>query len=148
VKFFEKSLRFEQIKKMILVYFYKSDICKLFTFNLDFPSLRFPLATSLGCHFPIFHTFLLIVFPALFFVVKKKFSHKELRKMLNIGLVMYDVIIVGVTREIVQPAKASNFSENRLLKRASPYDTETIYQLLFISSMFHYSFLFKNVSLS
>lgn len=81
-------------------------------------------------------------------MVKKKFSHKELRKMLNIGLVMYDVIIVGVTREIVQPAKASNFSENRLLKRASPYDTETIYQLLFISSIFHYSFLFKNVSLS
>ena len=53
---------------------------------------------------------------------------------------MNDVIIVGVTREIVQPAKASNFSENRLLKRASPYDTETIYQLLFISSMYHYSF--------
>lgn len=65
--------------------------------------------------------------------------------MLNIGQVVDDVIIVGVTREIVQPAKASNFSENRLLKRASPYDTETIYQLLFISSIFHYS-IFKIVS--
>ena len=40
--------------------------------------------------------------------------------------------VVGVTREIVQPAKASNFSENRLLKRASPHDTETIYQLFLI----------------
>jgi hypothetical protein len=45
----------------------------------------------------------------------------------------------GVTREIVQPAKASNFSENRLLKRASPHDTETIYQLYLSSSIFHYS---------
>jgi len=54
--------------------FYKSDIfCKLFTFNLDFPSLRFPLATFLGCcHFPIFHTFLLIpAYFSLLFLVKK-----------------------------------------------------------------------------
>ena len=44
-----------------------------------------------------------------------------------------------VTREIVQPAKASNFSENRLLKRASPHDTETIYQLFLSFLIFHYS---------
>ena len=50
--------------------------------------------------------------------------------------------VVGVTREIVQPAKASNFSENRLLKRASPHDTETIYQLFLFSLMYHYSFGF------
>jgi hypothetical protein len=41
-------------------------------------------------------------------------------------------VVLGVTREIVQPAKASNFSENRLLKRASPHDTETIYQLFYL----------------
>jgi len=41
------------------------------------------------------------------------------------------MVVRGVTGEIVQPAKASNFSENRLLKRASPHDTETIYQLLY-----------------
>jgi len=66
--------------------------------------------------------------------------------MLNIGQVFQDVVIaVGVTREIVQPAKASNFSENRLLKRASPHDTETIYQLFILSnSSWHYSF--SNVS--
>ena len=39
----------------------------------------------------------------------------------------------------MQPAKASNFSENRLLKRASPHDTETIYQLFLSSSIFYYS---------
>ena len=63
----EKKLK--QIEQIIKKISYKSDIfCKLFTFNLDFPSLRFPLATFLGCcHFPIFHTFLLI--PAYFFVV-------------------------------------------------------------------------------
>jgi hypothetical protein len=44
-------------------------------------------------------------------------------------------MVVGVTREIVQPAKASNFSENRLLKRASPHDTETIYQLFIIANV-------------
>ena len=54
-------------------------------------------------------------------------------------------MVVGVTREIVQPAKASNFSENRLLKRASPHDTETIYQLFILSNnSWHYSF--SNVS--
>jgi hypothetical protein len=66
--------------------------------------------------------------------------------MLNIGQLFQDVVIVvGVTREIVQPAKASNFSENRLLKRASPHDTETIYQLFILSNnSWHYSF--SNVS--
>ena len=39
----------------------------------------------------------------------------------------------------MQPAKASNFSENRLLKRASPHDTETIYQLFLSCLIFHYS---------
>ena len=68
--------------------------------------------------------------------------------MLNNGHVVKDVIIVGVTREIVQPAKASNFSENRLLKRASPYDTETIYQLFIVVNVFHYSMFRKVVSLS
>jgi len=56
------------------------------------------------------------------------------------------MVVRGVTGEIVQPAKASNFSENRLLKRASPHDTETIYQLLYFSSFIFFGMLFLNTN--
>jgi len=143
---------FEQIRKKI---FYKSDIfCKLFHFQSRFPvPALFPLATLFWVvaisqyFFTLFYLFRL----SYFVVVPSK------KELLPIKLLWLDVEYFGshtvrycedgflwncwcVTREIVQPAKASNFSENRLLKRASPHDTETIYQLLY-SSMPHYSLI-------
>jgi hypothetical protein len=127
-------------------YFFISLIlfCKLFTFNLDFPSLRFPLATlvfwvvAISQFFTLFYS---VIYSGIFIVVvpRVKKNLSQINFVLNRCSTFWqshcceDVFfsVGGVTREIVQPAKASNFSENRLLKRASPHDTETIYQLFF-----------------
>jgi hypothetical protein len=89
-----------------------------------------------GLPFPNFSHFF-TQYSGIHFSGKKEiFSQHRIEKdVKHCGQLVEDVMVVGVTREIVQPAKASNFSENRLLKRASPHDTETIYQLFIIANV-------------
>ena len=119
---------------------------------------RFPVPALPPCYFfgllpfPNFFTLFYLfrhIFSLLFLVKKNRCQIKSF--WVDVKYFGYHTVrscedgfekVVGVTREIVQPAKASNFSENRLLKRASPHDTETIYQLFLFSLMYHYSFGF------